>query len=607
MLLALTAWGQSQATPTGTTATTGDGSTQSQPQAQPVNPLQDTGQTQPAATQDKANTNTTFDPGTSGGNAMDSQDQQLGEIRLMTRYSQVGGDQTRSFKVPGENDLAEFNYFSDRRFILTRRIQVLSMFRATDDKSIDPEHDSLQKAYVRIFGPRDEYIIGDALVNNSRLSFNQNIKGFSMSNKLGENWKLSSATGVFIDRWGSLYKDLPGRPYTSMVAALRLERKIFRESTIGVNYSNSMDLLSTLPFANNGTSPLPGLNRVATIDSKLNFKSVRIDGEYAYSFTDFDRRFNPAGCAAPCDTRVPEPGLNRMQGDWGGRLEGTWRFHRLSVRSSYVRYEPNFDSFQARQIADLQDFVFRTSYDLTNWLSVEGTARRSNNDLKKQLPFQTTLWGPEGRLLFHDLGFYPKASLEVGYRHRIIESSNNSVQRFVRMPYAELTIPVQKMFLTLGYERRQQVDHIALDQGLNTNRVYAGLRGIFDMGNWEINPTFRYELEREAHRPGLALTPVNPLLQYDSNRLGMAGLYIQAPKYFIFEGSFRSSSATIFGPTGFSRPAYKTAITYKYHNDENTQFIFGFERANNYFYTSPNYDERVWSGTILYRFGHHAQ
>jgi len=55
------------------------------------------------------------------------------------------------------------------------------MFRATDDQSIDPTHNSLQKGYLRIYGPRDEYIFGDALVNFSYLSFNQNIRGVDTS------------------------------------------------------------------------------------------------------------------------------------------------------------------------------------------------------------------------------------------------------------------------------------------------------------------------------------------------------------------------------------------------------------------------------------------
>ena len=84
---------------------------------------------------------------------------------------------------------------------------------------------------------------------------------------------------------------------------------------------------------------------------------------------------------------------------------------------------PNFASINARQIADLQDMLFRVSYDALPWMTVDGTMRRNNNDLKDQLPFQSTIWGPEGRLIFHDLSFYRRASLEVGYRHRIIDGS----------------------------------------------------------------------------------------------------------------------------------------------------------------------------------------
>ncbi len=173
-----------------------------------------------------------------------------------------------------------------------------------------------------------------------------------------------------------------------------------------------------MPFATNGTSPLPANNRLMSFDSKLQFKNgLRLDGEIAYSFTDFDRRFAGA-CAAPCDTRIPQPTLDRTQGDWGGRIEGNWRMNKWSLRTAYVRYQPNFASINARQISDLADFAFRTSYDMTDWLTVDATVRHSNNDLKKQLPFQTTLWGPEGKMVFHDLPFYKRGTLELGYRHR---------------------------------------------------------------------------------------------------------------------------------------------------------------------------------------------
>jgi hypothetical protein len=542
------------------------------------------------------------------GGAASGQDQQLGEIKLMSRYTQVGGDQTRSFRVPGSNNLGEFNYFVDRSFAMSRRVQVLTMYRSTDDQSIDPEHNSLQKAYVRLFGAHDEYIVGDALVNYSRLSFNQNIKGLSFTREVADGWKLSGVGGVFIDRYGSLYKDLVGRPYMANVFGSRLERRLFnKESKAGLNFSSSVDQTGTLPPTANGISPFPTNNKLFSLDSKMQFKNgLRFDGEFAYSLTDFDRRFTGL-CAAPCDTRSPQPSLDRNQGDWGGRLEGNWRLKKLSLRSSYVRYQPNFASTNARQISDLQDFAFRSSYDLTDWMTVDGTVRRSNNDLKQQLPFKTTLWGPEAKFVFHDLGFYKRGTFEVGYRQRLVDASDGSISRSVRTPFAEFTFPVKQIFFTAGYERRQARDLIEASQASNTDRFSLGIRGIFDIANWQINPTLRWELERQSHRPRIENLPIDFTLDRDSNRLGSATIFIEAPKYFMIEAGFRDSSATIFGPNGFSRPQYKTAITYKFHNDENMLFIASFERNNNFYFTSSNYDERVWSGTIVYRFGRKAQ
>ena len=551
--------------------------------------------TQPAA----------FDVGSAGSAG---QDQMVGEVRLMSGYSEIHGDATRSFHTPGSNNLAEINYFEDHRFVVTQRLQVLSSFRATDDASIDPEHASLQKAFIRLYGPRDEVIVGDALVNYSRLSFNQNIKGLSDTFKLGDNWKLSDVAGVFIDRWGSLYKPftaLPGRPYLSLVVGGRLERKLSKDSSLGFNFSSSNDQLDSLPAGDVGSAPQPARNRVGSIDSRLSFARVRLDAEFAYSFTDFDIR-SAAGCPSPCDSRAPQPGLG-MQSDWGGRIEGSWRYRRLNLRESYVRYQPNFASINARQISDLEDFSARAGLDLTDWLLFDGTVRRSNNDLRRQLPFQTTFWGPEAHLVLHDLSFYRRGSLELGYRYRNIQGSNGSINQFVRDPYAELGIPIRTAMLTLGYERQNAVDNVNASASNNTNRYYAGLRGVFDLEGWHVSPNMRFELNREGHRPFINdLVPDSTLL-YDSNRLDTAGIFVEAPKWFILELAYRSSSATIFGPSGFSRPSYKAALTYKIRNDENTRFIFAFERNNNFYFTSPNFDERLWSGMLVYRFGKRGQ
>jgi hypothetical protein len=221
------------------------------------------------------------------------------------------------------------------------------------------------------------------------------------------------------------------------------------------------------------------------------------------------------------------------------------------------------------------------------------------------------LWGPEGRVLLHDLSFYRRAVLELGYRDRIVGSDNYTappaqvgwVDRYVRGPYAEFTMPISTTYLTVGWERRNAVDMVSPGQSSNTNRFYAGLRGVYDLGGWHINPAVRWELERQASRPDLDLTPPDPRFDLDSNRLNTINLLIEPPKWFIIEGGFRDASATIFGPSGYSRPAYRAQITYKIKNDENILLIFSFERNNNYYYTSPNFDERVSGLTFVYKFG----
>src|SRR3954462_677988 len=444
------------------------------PQPQPQNPLQDqpTGiaaEQKAQADQQRSGQLSQFE--TSGV----GQDQSLGEIRLMGRYTEVNGDQTRSFRDPGFNDLAEFNYFMDRRLGVTRRVQGLTQFRATNDSSIDPEHDSLQKAFVRIYGPKDEYIFGDALVNYSRLVFNQNIKGASGSWMLGQKWKLGVVGGIFIDRWGSLYKDIPGRPYTAAVTGARLQYSFTRDIVAGLNVATSDDLTSSLALVLPGTAPLPAKNAIGSATLQVQKRNFRFDSEFAYAGTDFDRRDSSGLCPVdqngitvkqPCDTRLPQINLG-YQTDWGGRADAQYRLGRLTFRGSYVRFQPNFASINARQVADLQDALGRVSLDATSWLTMDGTFRRSNNDLRNQLPFETVQNQPEGRLIFHDLSFMKRGVFEMGYRQRFVTASDNSIDRYVRMPYAEFTFPISSTFLSVGYERREAVDLIGQSQTSN--------------------------------------------------------------------------------------------------------------------------------------------
>ena len=645
-----------------TSSSSGDTGQQQGQSQQPQNPLQTQPATQPE--QQPKPTSSTFELGNAAGAG---KDQELGEVRLMTRYTQINGDETKSFYTPGENNLAEFNYFLDHSFLVTRRLQVLSMFRSTDDQSIDPEHNSLQKGYVRLYGPRDEYIVGDALVNFSQLSFNQNIRGVDTSWMLGDNWKLTTVGGVFIDRWGSIWNNVLGRPYLSSVAGSRLEYRFTKNSALGFNFSYSKDNPGTLPSPCDpnqpdqgacfiGAPPEPADNKVGSMDLKLQYRwGLRVNAEYAYSLTNFDIRQPFAGtlpppcdpenpslspCFTPCpqvDRRAPAPGCG-TQGDWGARTEATYRWHKLTLRGSFSRYQPNFASMNARQINDLQDGVFRASYDLTSFLTVDGTIRRSNNNLRDQLTatptgYETVLWGPEAHFTLHDLGFYRRAIFEFGYRDREVRGTRPTASdcvptqpllvtttcadQFVRMPYAEVTVPYHGTHLTVGYELRHMVDNIDASQSSQTHRVYAALRGLYELKGWHLNPNFRFELERESHRPNVDEGICNPLLglqdpcllTYDSNRLDTAAILAEAPRWFIVELAYRATTATIFGPSGYNRPSYRAALTYKLRNDENTVLIFSFMR-NNYSFLTPstltpitNYDERQMGVSFVYKFG----
>ena len=108
----------------------------------------------------------------------------------------------------------------------------------------------------------------------------------------------------------------------------------------------------------------------------------------------------------------------------------------------------------------------------------------------------------------------------------------------------------------------------------------------------------------------------------------MASVFIDAPKYFAFESIYRVVGATLFAeclqvaggppcnpflaaapgttlllPSGFRRPAFRAALTVKILNSEDRFIVFAVDRNTNSFaLTGRDFDERVVSVTLVYRF-----
>lgn len=536
----------------------------------------------------------------------ESRTQDLIEIKLATDSVQVSGAEQSSFLRKGQNSLAEFNYFTDHPFRGDTRIQVISMLRGTDDPHIDLEHNSVQRASLRLFNPRLDLTVGDSLVNFSRLSYNQSVRGLNLERRFEHGYKLAATAGVFTDRWGSLFRDLLTKPYTRVVYGARAERTLGR-SLLGFNFSDASDVRRSLPAAQALAPPIG--NRVVSTDARWSLGRLNLLSEAAYSFSNPDKTL-----------------YHRTFGDYGGFLEGNFHLGDLRLRGSLTRYQPLFLALNARQISDLQDAVFAGTYELGNTITLNGSLRRSNNDLRGQLPAEQVLNSPELRLDFHDFRFLHRSSVEIGYRYRDLSStrvlptasSANLAHRKVGIPFADFTVPVHTTLLSLHYEHRSTHDFINSDQTAGTDSIGGGLRGVYNFGNWTVNPLFRYDIERDFYS---LFTNAN------NNRLVNGSLFIEAPKYFCFEAFYRRLSASTFqnfdNPltpgalvllgSGYLRPSYRAALNYKFHNDDNRVFHISYERNNNNFLdpvnpfappgpvTLRNFNERVFEIGLLYR------
>ena len=618
------------------------------------------------------------------------------ELRYNVDGTDIQGNKDRSFLHPGINHTAELSFFTNDQVWGTRRLEILAVGRYTDNPQVDPQRNSLQRAYVRLQGPSFEVNLGDALVNFSRLTFNQNVKGLTLSKKIEPHLKFTGTVGFFIDRWGSLYTDYtafrdlagppnplaPGKPYSRFVAGTRLEQQFGRSSWIALNWSHGKDLQQSLPGAtlacedtitgiiairplSTGCLPgeveIPGFRRpfpeavnndVISADTKLSFNPIKLDmrGEFAYSWTSGGKP--PAGADPTnfaCASISPVFGADVLDarcfanqvGDWAGRFEAQERIKKLNWRVDYSRFQPNFFSSNARQIRDLQDFTVRGEYELTRSISVVGMWRRSNDNLNGQRSFTNVVRAPEGRLIFRDLPFYRKMSLEVGYRERNLDTPGNpdaldAQKRSTRIPFLSLIVPTHTGNFTFDYEHRHEINAIVRQLSTDTDRFAIGYRGHYSWNGWLFSPTARFELERLDKNAPLdaALAPTDITLLFpndffsgfDTNRTIQAGFVLETPRYFLIEGTYKEFNGLALSPLeasaalnpslpflyfnqGFKRPSWRAAATYKIGNDENRTITIFYIRTNNFFPTGDptvpdlrSFRETVIGGTVVFRF-----
>lgn len=202
--------------------------------------------------------------------------------------TQLQGNKDRSFLREGVNHTAQVSFFLNEPVRDTWRFEHLVVGRYTNNYRVDPERNSIQRLYFRLSGPSFEGNLGDALVNYSRLTFSQNVKGLHVWKDWTRNLRTMGTVGAFTDRWGSLFRgyevfrdvrvdcalqslpgapapgcvdsppgsgnfvlstETPAKPYTRFVAGSRAEYKLGRSSNIAINWSHGRDLPQSLPEA----------------------------------------------------------------------------------------------------------------------------------------------------------------------------------------------------------------------------------------------------------------------------------------------------------------------------------------------------------------------
>ncbi len=660
------------------------------------------------------------------------------------------------------NTTTEVSFLNNVPFFGSYRLETSLVERYTDNPRVDPERISLQRGYLRLASKDMEATLGDSLVNYSRLSFSQNIKGLHAWRQWTDKVKITGTVGYFADRWGSLYRGFssfrditldclrastigtppppgppfaaaggcieqppnsqnfvvspanPFKPYTRLVAGVRLERKAGKTGWAAINWSHGRDLRRSLseafvtctdttpearriiPIGIGCTSPATEItqgrlpapeasdNHVVSFDTSLDLHPLRLKvlGEIARGWTvggipPVSATNNPASFACPSQAPVFGGAVLDARcftghvADNAYRAEVSQRIGKLSWRTDYSRFQPNFSSTNARQIRDLQDFNARGDYQFMRQFGMTLSWRRSNDNLNGKRNFTNVVRAPEVRLTFRDLPFYRKFVLEVGYRERNLDTTGNpevtcqttpattpapkrpahpgclptevqsaTEERFrsTRIPFFSLTLPVKDTQVSFDYEHRHDMDAVVNQNSTDTDRFAFGYRGNYTWNNWDVIPSFRFELERLAkltpNNAALSLTdpslifPIDFFTGRDTSRSFNAQLQIEAPRYVRFEGVYREfnsialsalKASILLDPLqrffylnqGFKRPSWRASMTYKIKNGEDRLITAYYERGNNFFNTgdpfagdSKSFRETIIGGTILLRFRH---
>ena len=458
------------------------------------------------------------------------------EWKYAVNSTAIKGNEDRSFLYEGVNHILDFSTFNKQPLGRGRMLESSGIFRFTDDPRVDPERNSVQKAYTKLTGPTFAFTAGDSLVNYSRFSFNQNIKGLNLQKELEsfDGLRLTGTAGVFTDRWGSLFRGwekftvfntvpnpgIPAKPYTREVLGFRLDKKFGENRWVGVNYSHGSDIIRSLPEE---TIAPPYKNHVASVDWLWSFaRNLRFAGELAESASEFDARFQPG-----------------LSSDYAARLELSQQWRRYRWRIEYTRFTPNFFSVNARQVQDLQDASAQGTIDITKQLSLTATFRRTNDNLPGHpalafiprehcnpserpfclralsgsnrtmqvrdannklvgLPFfdhvvdsegremTTVVRAPDIHLNLRSLPFWSRLLLEAGYRERAVETTNKDSYRFT--PQASTVAPPAQVVVAspLFRERATRIPYFDMS---------------FPLGLHQFKFTYEYRRNRDRVLP----------------------------------------------------------------------------------------------------------
>jgi hypothetical protein len=489
---------------------------------------------------------------------------------LTVIYYDISGNKQNSFYVDEDWDYIYEGKIDFKKIFDDKELFGSIFYRATNDTNTDPQDLSLETFYIGIKNSEFEYLLGDFYSNFSEYSVGNALKGVKMSFGSSFFRQITILAGIDTTSWEDFWEKRCDDSNTkSYVWATRLENS-FLDNKLNLNFNYGAKLDDT---AFSSSTPL--FVNVFSIDADYKINDyLKLSGEYAYSLTDEDRRYDEI----------------KTKGDPAYKIALDFNTPIYTFNGQFSRIYSHFYTTAGFSAQDLESISLEGTASLFLNIIFTHYLHLDRDNLTKNKTTTTKQINPGVKLSFT----LPKNILmDLGIDIRKRYSSDRTTNENTTSYFFNLNKGFKYFYLNFGYTKTVIDNKTQSSQERMIDDISLGLDGNFEIKKvklfWNLNEDIHYEDYKEVQEADITLThTLGVRLEFPS------ALTIQAKATISDNDYYLNSSDN-----------YITDFYFGISKDINENFSFNisFERKT-YDYADPsnNYKENIATAKISYRF-----